>query len=150
MGDDLVSKHHRTEVLATVGLWVSGSNIGPLRLVAGSLFHICKGGEARIHCEYYLYGYCTSSWLFIRIVLFQSHIVLPALPLLWIVSLLQVYVAQRWEFISAGGPAWAVCTPRKVLAAPVLDMPNHLSTLLTHPWFCMTSLFANTNIRLRR
>lgn len=58
---------------------------------------------------------------------FRAILFFPTLPLLYIASFsIQVYVAQTWEFSSAGGPSWAVCTPREVLAAPVLDRPKHL------------------------
>ena len=42
------------------------------------------------------------------------------------------------SFLALRGLFWTICISKKVLAAPVLDMPNHLSTyLLVHALFCV-------------
>ena len=62
--------------LATVRLWVSGSNMRPW------VFHrICDMRRGDTYPRRaYLYGHCTCFWLFIRMVLAQSHIVLSRPP----------------------------------------------------------------------
>ena len=61
--------------------WVSGSNMSEaMALVAVwsntqqfDCYAICESKETCVHGECYLYGHCTSNWLFIRIVSIQSH-----------------------------------------------------------------------------
>ena len=95
--------------LATVGLWVSGSNMRPwcwwLFDQQFDGYGICDSKETRVNSEPYSYGHYTSNWLFIRIVLIQSHrIVLPTHPLLYIAT--AGHVAKIWDFSSAGVPTW--------------------------------------------
>ena len=80
--------------MAVVGVWSNTQQF--------DCYAICESKETCVHGECYLYGHCTSTWLFIRIVSFQSHrIVLSTHPLLYIGT--PGHVAKIWEFSSAGG-----------------------------------------------
>ena len=69
-----------------------------------------------------------------RAISFFSH---PPTPVYSLISL-QGMSLRHGSFLALGGLFWTICMSKKVLAAPVLDMPNHLSTyLLVHALFCV-------------
>ena len=108
----LILANRAPQLFAIVGLWVSESNNEAMALVAlwsntqqFDDYAICDSKEIGAHGECYLYGHCTSNWLFIRIVFIQSHrIVLFTHSLLYIAT--PGHAAKIWEFSSAGGLIW--------------------------------------------
>ena len=116
-------------------------------------YAICDMRETGGHGEYYLYGHCTCSGLFIRIVLFQSHIIVlpPTHTYIAIASFsLQGISLRHGSFSSAGGPFLDYLHVQKGLSCPSVGYAQasiYISTCACVV-FCMASLFASTKLRL--
>ena len=61
----------------------------------------------------------------------------PPIPVYSLISLQGISLRHK-SFLALGGLFWTICISKKVLATPVLNMPNHLSTyLLVYTLFCV-------------